>query len=61
VEIVWLTGFLTSHHFFLMVRGRMNSSSQDVENKEDLGSNTENKFVIILWFFLLCLFFFCGP
>jgi len=56
-RIVWLVGFLTNHHFFLIIKGKTNSSIHAVENMEELGSNTENKFVIILYFFLLGLLF----
>jgi hypothetical protein len=50
-RIVFPIGFLTSHHFFLMINGRMKISIHVIENMEDLGSKTENRFVIILWFF----------
>jgi len=52
-EIVWLVGFLTNHHFLLRAKGRMVNIIHDMENREVLGSNTENRFVIILLVFLL--------
>jgi hypothetical protein len=50
---VCLIGFLITHHFFLIIRGRMKIKVHAVEKIEELGSNTENKFVIILLSFLL--------
>lgn len=52
-RIVWFIGFPTSHHFFLIIKGKTRSSIHAIENTEVLGSNTENKFVIILYIFLL--------
>jgi len=57
-RVVLLIGFLTNHHFFLMVKGKINNNTHAIESMEELGSNTENKFVIILYFFSSSLFFF---
>jgi len=57
-RIVLLIGFLINHHFFLNIKGKTKSNNHAVESIEELGSNTENRFVIILCFFCLCLFFF---
>jgi len=46
-----LVGFLISHDFFLMIKGRIINSNHAMENVEVLGSNTENRFVIILLVF----------
>lgn len=58
IIVVWFIGFLIVHHFFLIVIGRIKSNSHAIENIEVLGSNTENRFVIILLFSLLGLCFF---
>jgi len=41
-----------------MVKGKINNNTHAIESMEELGSNTENKFVIILYFFSSSLFFF---
>ena len=50
-EIALLSGFLLNHTFFLRINGKIKNSVHAMDNTEELGSNTENKFVIILWFF----------
>jgi hypothetical protein len=47
-RIAFLLGFLLNHHFFLKARGKAKRINHDIDNVEDLGSNTENRFVIIL-------------
>ena len=58
MEVICLVEFLVNHHFFLRIKGKMKNSSHAVENKDELGSKTENKFVIILCYFLLGSCFF---
>jgi hypothetical protein len=41
--------------FVVVTRGVAKSNSQAIENKEELGSNMENKFIIMLWGFLFLL------
>jgi len=57
-EVTFLIGFLINHHFFLRTKGRTKISSHAMENGDELGSNTENRFVIILCFSFLGLLFF---
>jgi hypothetical protein len=56
-RITCLVGFLIIHNFFLIIKGKMKINVHAVEKIEELGSNTENRFVIILLFFLLDLCF----